>query len=271
MKHYIVTRFNLKVDSWKTTRDGEGVLTDVWLKNRFILFETYCLPSVINQINKNFIWCVFFDESTSLSARKTINTYVDMCPNFTPLFINGIDELLSSFQDFIKKDISNNTCKIITSRLDNDDLLHTSYVDTVQNLAEGINSGVIDIELGYQISLEKRHSEIRPYLSKGNAFISFVEKTNQPKTVISKMHQDWIKTDNVVTYNNKPMWIELIHDKNKANSKRLHLKRTTTIENKHFGLHKDSFFKDRWIKVQLANAKSGIFSFLKRLKGKINV
>ena len=49
MKHYLLTRFNLTFKEWKTSKNGELVLTDKWLKNRFELFENYCLPSVKNQ------------------------------------------------------------------------------------------------------------------------------------------------------------------------------------------------------------------------------
>jgi len=55
MKHFLLTRFNLRNEEWITTRDGGAVLTEEWLIQRFELFENYCLPSVMNQKNKNFL------------------------------------------------------------------------------------------------------------------------------------------------------------------------------------------------------------------------
>ena len=90
MKHFLVTRFNLTVSEWKTTKNGEPVLSEKWLKNRFLLFENYCLPSVKNQTNQNFIWCVFFDVNTSDNYRDKIKFISDSYQNFKPIFIDGI-------------------------------------------------------------------------------------------------------------------------------------------------------------------------------------
>lgn len=64
IKHFIATRFNLKIEEWNTAKDGSVVLTEKWLEERFNLFEKYCFPSVANQSIKNFYWLIFFDVST---------------------------------------------------------------------------------------------------------------------------------------------------------------------------------------------------------------
>ena len=58
-KHFLITRFNLKKKGWETTKNNEKIQTEEWLRHRFELFEAYCLPSVINQSNQDFIWYVF--------------------------------------------------------------------------------------------------------------------------------------------------------------------------------------------------------------------
>jgi hypothetical protein len=63
-KHFLLTRFNLRVEDWATTKNGDQVLNDAWLMDRFRLFESYCLPSVKNQSNQDFTWFVFFDKNT---------------------------------------------------------------------------------------------------------------------------------------------------------------------------------------------------------------
>lgn len=59
IKHFIATRFNLKIEEWNTAKDGSVVLTEKWLEERFNLFEKYCFPSVANQSIKNFYWLIF--------------------------------------------------------------------------------------------------------------------------------------------------------------------------------------------------------------------
>ena len=39
IKHFIATRFNLKIEEWNTAKDGSVVLTEKWLEERFNLFE----------------------------------------------------------------------------------------------------------------------------------------------------------------------------------------------------------------------------------------
>jgi hypothetical protein len=62
--HVITTRFNVPTSVWTVTRGGAKPLSEEWLKDRFEIFQKYCLPSFKNQSNKNFIWLVFFDANT---------------------------------------------------------------------------------------------------------------------------------------------------------------------------------------------------------------
>ncbi len=101
MKHFLVTRFNLKHNNWKTGKDGQKVLTDTWLIHRFKLFEKYCLPSVKNQSNQNFIWCCFFDNSTPQEYMVRIKKLSTSYNNFVPIFINGMAELHTALKKFI--------------------------------------------------------------------------------------------------------------------------------------------------------------------------
>ena len=55
VQHFLLTRFNLKLKEWQTTKQGESVGSELWLTKRFELFRKYCLPSVKQQTNQNFI------------------------------------------------------------------------------------------------------------------------------------------------------------------------------------------------------------------------
>ena len=63
-KHFVITRFNLPI--FPTRNNGEKVKNcDVdFLNKRLDIFEKYCMPSLKNQTNQDFIWFVMFDANT---------------------------------------------------------------------------------------------------------------------------------------------------------------------------------------------------------------
>ena len=85
-QHFLITRFNLRLSEWQTTKRGESVLSEAWLNNRFELFKTYCLPSVKQQTNQNFTWLVCFDSETPTFYKDEIAKIAKSYANFKPLY-----------------------------------------------------------------------------------------------------------------------------------------------------------------------------------------
>lgn len=62
-EHFVITKFNLRkyciciedINDWIE-----------WTRDRIFLFKTYCLPSFLNQTNKNFTWLIYFDKNTPI-------------------------------------------------------------------------------------------------------------------------------------------------------------------------------------------------------------
>jgi len=216
-KHFIATRFNLRIGNWETTKNGETLLTDQWMEDRFKLFETYCLPSVLNQSNQNFLWCIFFDNNTKESDRDKIKKLTENFPIIKVLYIDGIDELRTGLISFIKKTPGDFEFAI-TTRLDTDDLLHKDFIKTVQKLFKPEHDAVIDIRTGYQVSIENGIGEVRNLNNNFNQFVSLIEETGKAETVFSKWHKHWENWKNVVTYDRKRLWIEMVHSKNYVNT-----------------------------------------------------
>jgi len=129
MKHFLVTRFNLKKADWKTAKDGSIVLNEDWLNHRFDLFEKYCLPSVRNQINHDFIWCVYFDSMTPSHYKQRIQNISKNNKCFREFYIESMNELLPAFQNYISENIEKEENCIITTRLDNDDIIHKNFIN----------------------------------------------------------------------------------------------------------------------------------------------
>lgn len=263
--HFLITRFNLKVDSWTTTREGKTVLDEKWLSQRFLIFEKYCLPSVMGQTDLNFKWLLFFDTDTPLNFKNKIKGLIQGFSQFEVIYINNSKLLNEAIKKNIEKNLLHNWPEfIITTRLDNDDLLHREFIATIKRLYKPSDNLVIDLRKGYQVSLGKTHEEIRSFNFPFNPFISLVEKSNNIKTVMSKEHRNWKENSNVVIYDKKELWVELIHDSNKVNAIRAHEKRISTFNNEDFIL-KPGTFTENPVYLFLNNLKLGIRKFSRRI------
>ena len=266
MKHFLITRFNLRHDGWTAAKDGQLVLNEDWLSQRFNLFNHYCLPSVKNQSNQNFFWSVFFDTETPQIYKEIIEQISESYSVFQPIYINGYPELLDSLKNFIHHHIGEKDEYIITTRLDNDDLIHKDFIDSIQNLFKPIDKMVIDLRHGYQICVKGPKNEIREYDNSFNPFVSLVESRSYYKTVLSQMHRDWKNANATIVFDKKRLWIELIHQKNKLNEVDNNLKRVSSIKNTDFGLSSSFAFKDTSKFIILINFKLGVMRLMAMLK-----
>src|SRR5690606_20280404 len=85
-------------------------------------------------------------------------------------YIKGFNELETSCRFAVKSLLK--TPFFITSRLDNDDALHYSYIHTVQSLAIAKNKTVIDLTKGYQLHISNKMNYANSFTSRYNPFIS---------------------------------------------------------------------------------------------------
>ena len=69
--HIIITRFNLDFEDDPQAR----CLQPEWLEKRFDLFETYCLPSVLQQTCQNFTWVILSSDATPAQYKKRLLSY----------------------------------------------------------------------------------------------------------------------------------------------------------------------------------------------------
>jgi len=236
-KHFLATRFNVRIGGWDTTKNGETLLDDSWMDNRFELFENYCFPSVINQSNQNFTWCIYFDLNTAEVYQQRIRKLTASYPNIDIFFIDSIGELKPHLVKFIKSNENDEYHYVITSRLDNDDLLHRDYIKVVQQLFEPLHTTVIDVRSGYKVNIEEGGCEIRNYTQSFNPFISLIEKTEFIETVFNQMHHEWFKAKKVIPFYDKQLWIELIHTKNCVNEANHSLEPSLKFNEKEFGIY----------------------------------
>jgi hypothetical protein len=236
-KHFLATRFNVRIGGSDATKNGEAILDDSWMDNRFELFENYCFPSVINQSNQNFKWCIYFDSHTGEVYKQRIKKLTEAYSNFHIFFIDGIGELKPHLINFIQSTENLDCDYVITSRLDNDDLIHRDYIKTIQQLFRPFHIAVIDLRTGFKINIEEGACEIRNYTQSFNPFISLIEKKEFVETVFNQMHHEWHKAKRVIPYYDRQLWIELVHKKNWINTANRQLDYSLKFDENEFGIH----------------------------------
>ena len=214
-KHYLITRFNLRNPDWDVTKNNESLLTDDWMDDRMWLFENFCFPSVMAQTNKNFVWLLYFDQSTSEKYKQFISRLISGRDNIKVFFIDGMRAFYPEIQKFITSDAVNAT-HLITSRIDNDDSISKYFIDVVQGKFNAQDYQAIDVIKGYSL-------QIKPVMMLGkkehvfNPFISLIERNDTPKTVWFSDHNMWKKETRIMQIKDQRLWMSIIHEKNKVN------------------------------------------------------
>ncbi|MFI1772228.1 glycosyltransferase [Thalassobellus citreus] len=218
-KHIIITRFNLS-KRWQSDKLGNTVLDENWLKDRFYLFENYCLPSIKSQTCLNFEWWVYFDEQLSPEYKKKNEALHSSFANFIPKYEKSYNYFETNMpKELHKKLLKSNVEWLITTRLDNDDILAKNTVEVIQKHISFKGACLLEIPVGYTMEIGEK-SVLRQVTTYLNPFISLVETVSsksQVKSVYYQEHNKWKGVKNEIV-SNLPQWIQVIHDKNISNS-----------------------------------------------------
>jgi len=166
-KHYILTRFNTQ-DINGLLYDKEGA--DEWMKKRLKLFaETK--ESVLSQ-EADFEWIISVDKRTPDKFVKKIEgekiTIVDC-------------EIRQAF-----KKVKTTTPWVITTRMDNDDLLRPGMLRRVQDYFQPKIS-VVDIDY-HQLELETGNKFTSNRKTPNSPFLSLIEPSKRIMTCFSRPH-----------------------------------------------------------------------------------
>lgn len=209
-KHIILTRFNLQYEL-----QNDVHIQPIWLDERFRLFEQYCLPSVINQTNQHFTWVILFSNQTPIEYRERImeypQKYKNICVEFCPYYAD-----VNLLYKYIGEKYSQGYDYLLSTRIDNDDMLACNFVETLQ---QHINSQIEDVSI---ISFEKgiqwfEQKNIAFGVSyQRNHFLNFLEKGNMISTCLGVDHTK-ISTENLFIVEEPSMWCEIVHESNMLN------------------------------------------------------
>jgi len=195
--HALLTRFNVGVYSenpYKVTDPDE------WMRHRIDLFKT-TVRSVRNQFVKPDGWVIEIDKNTPDHFWKEI---IEAAP------FAFVDKQKPS--EVMWKPRSE---WLITTRLDNDDLILPNFIESIQSQFQGVEE-VIDFK-----GLKRNATtgeEIPANRTSPSPFISLIEPWRQPpKTVLYQGGHARIGKKYPVRTIDKNGWIQVCHDRNVIN------------------------------------------------------
>lgn len=254
--HVITTRFNVPTSVWTVTRGGAKPLSEEWLKDRFEIFQKYCLPSFKNQSNKNFIWLVFFDANTPKKYMHEIEKIEKEFSLFQPVFVQNFEDMQSKALEIIPTFFQDETQFLISTDLDNDDLLHREFIETVQEKFEPKHDLVIDLKRGLQLTKTSESNVfINVFYMVANPFISLVEEKNNFGTVVKEEHLKYRNYKNYTAFDSEPRFIQYIHSHNLVNNSEENAKRIANFDFSDYGIAKENEFKISKSEVLIFNIK----------------
>src|SRR5258706_3766487 len=229
--HFLLTQFNLRNFSKSSQAAYDQWLN--WTRDRITLFKTYCLPSILNQTAKNFSWLIYFDAGTPTEFKPFIQElegyeFIKIC------YCEGGEDFLENYLQEVKRRVKQDNQWIITTRLDNDDALHRSAIEIIQQNFIEKDKFLISLASGYVMDIERK--VLAHYFYPMSPFISLIESCSGNSVGIFALpHTQWqslrlfIYKEMYFEFFKKserqsrfvlksPLWIQIFHGKNVSNS-----------------------------------------------------
>ena len=179
------------------------------LKDRIIIFEKYCLPTLLHQTNKNFH--VYLNVNYNDIYYSLVEKY------------NNYDNISTTDKsiDNVIRSLNTTNCLLVTTRLDTDDSLNILFIDALHKYIKKIKCFVlptiIDFQDGCQIKQEDNMLRHRQYIRYPSPFISVV--TNKSHHVYDFKHNEIHKKYlHLRIATQLPMWLQLCHSNNITNN-----------------------------------------------------
>ena len=202
-RHLILTRFNVKIEQ-AAPPDQD------WLEHRFSLFERFCLPSVKAQTCTNFVWVLFCDPDIPQSFRDRIRSYAQW-PQLQPIYFRH--QFDSGMVRATVAELARGYSHLITTRLDNDDAICRTFVESVQRCFNGQSFEFLNFTNGY-VWQEGRIWSARHC---SNPFMSLIEGTENYSTIYCGNHMELSQQGAIVQIEHPAAWLQIVHTRNLSN------------------------------------------------------
>ena len=221
-RHFIFTRWNLLIGEASVYNNPLIKNSDEWMQHRINLFEKYTLPSVLNQTCKNFKWLLSFDVSTPDEITDRYRGYP---------FIQIIHQYPADYVRSLYPEKLKDGDWLITSRLDNDDMIEPTYIAKIQEQYHNDSMEdflIVDAD-GRQLELSTGRYYDTARKTNNSPFMSFIERVGKEyisfnktiitmpvKTVFYCSHTNMILHFSSMRINER-LYTMIIHDRNITN------------------------------------------------------
>jgi hypothetical protein len=202
--HFVVTRFGVRLPDLPPP-------TSAWLARRLELFERFTVPSVSAQTCSIFTWLVFCDAPAADWLGESfgrIGVRAEVIP------VEGV---------FDSGTVSSSVAQrrrhaVLTTRLDSDDAVGKDFVRLLHENASPDVFEALNFTHGFQVAGRLLYRRSDP----SNAFISLTEPitTRSPRTVFAVEHQQWLGAVKMRQIASVPLWLQVVHEGNLANTAR---------------------------------------------------
>jgi hypothetical protein len=165
--HLLITRYNAGLYSRAEQFEMVGK-EQSWMEHRFPFFCNYCLPSVVNQTNQEFLWLVMMDYETPpeelCRVIKLLPSNAAMICCKDPVVPGQVRHSHAYyFMEPIKRFSPHTVDWIITSRVDNDDCIAGDYIERIQSHPGLFRDGaVFDVDEMYRLDTRLGHDTLLP-------------------------------------------------------------------------------------------------------------
>ena len=199
-RHVLITRFNVEI---AYADPGRGI-QELWLRDRLRVFDHITVPSVKSQTVPLDAWLVFFNAKSPSWFKSAIEEH----DSITPVWIDGplLDGRIAA--ELTALGLADRDY-LITSRVDNDDALSRTYVETVQSNFDSQDRLFIEFPRG----IEYANGDYYRKTWRSNPFLSLIENTRTAKvdTVICRPHPEVRRSEPTLTIWQKEMWMQNSH------------------------------------------------------------
>jgi len=207
-QHFLLTRMNTETP-FGTRR---AHVDPDWLAHRFTLFETYTLPSVMAQVELDFMWLLFSHEKTPPEFRDRLRSYERSFPALRIVTCTVFDEDVARREVLARCD--EDVTHIITSRVDNDDALGARYTSLVKREFTAQEGQFINFDDGLQLHGKCLYTTT----DTSNPYCSSIERLETYRGVFCVAHVDISTVYPVKHITDERIWLTVIHDRNAMNS-----------------------------------------------------
>ena len=206
--HAILTRFNLPSPDYEERLRNQPR----WLEERFELFGRYCLPCVRRQTLTNFKWIIYFDPASPSWAKEIIQKYARQ-GLFYPRFRAEVprNDLLGDIRELFP----NRSASLITTNLDNDDMIAKDFVHRLQ--AYAVRETGRRVALNFPSGYAYAQGQFYRHFDKSNAFASMFEPWDGAITIWCDWHTRLASHATLIQVDNLPAWAQVIHARNVSN------------------------------------------------------